>query len=230
MSASGGKRTALWSIGIGLILLVAGGLILRNQIIDQWHIWNLSDEDQTVRWEAARRLGERGVIRATPRLIAALRRDLAPAGGGAGRPSPIDGSPIARALVALGTPALAAALEDRNAEIRCFAAGRLGEHLMRTEAAVPALTRALRFEDRETLLCVLNALSAYGRGAKAAAPRLIEMLATRRSEEWLWVAGALWSIDRRHPALPAALRKGLEDEDPLVRDVAAQYLGELGPQ
>ena len=106
MRHSRGKRTAMLSGAMALMVLVAAGIAMKDRIHEEYWIWRLRHSDSE--WEnvaAAKKLGELRSVRAVPEIVRAYYR--LPPISGAGHTAP---SEIRMALVQIGEPAVPALL------------------------------------------------------------------------------------------------------------------------
>lgn len=117
---------------------------------------------------------------------------------------------------------LLGAFGDPSWRVRRIAAAAVARQ--EGEAAVEALTRALREQHRD--FSVLNAtLSALAASGADVLPRLVELLESPDTDLRIYVALALGHLGR-HEAVPALVR-ALADESPNVRVHALEALGRL---
>jgi len=72
--AARGKTIALWSAGLGVIVLLGGAVALREQLLEEWHIHKLRTGDPEEARRAAEALGRMGSVRAVPALLEAACR------------------------------------------------------------------------------------------------------------------------------------------------------------
>jgi hypothetical protein len=83
--AARGKTMALSIAGVGILVLLAGAVVLREPILEEWHIHKLRTGDPEEARRAAEALGKMGSVRAVPALLEApgrSRRKSSPAGAG----------------------------------------------------------------------------------------------------------------------------------------------------
>jgi hypothetical protein len=72
--AARGKTIALWSAGLGVLVLLAGAVVLRERILEEWHIHKLRTGSPEEARRAAEALGKMGSVRAVPALLEAPGR------------------------------------------------------------------------------------------------------------------------------------------------------------
>ena len=75
MGRSRGRRVALWSMLVALVVLAGAAFVCRDAIVDEWQIRQLRSDESETRRAAALTLGERRSERAVPALIDLLRGD-----------------------------------------------------------------------------------------------------------------------------------------------------------
>jgi HEAT repeat protein len=147
-----------------------------------------------------------------------------------GRRAAIDVLEALGRQAAPAAPALLAALADRDRFVRWAAARALGKvRPTNTETVIPALTRLLKDGDLNLELAAVNALCAYGPGARAALPALTEAVRAPEPEMRLAVMRALECIGSDEAAWLAVLNAALTDPDGRVRQVAGELLEKVGP-
>jgi predicted Zn finger-like uncharacterized protein len=123
-------------------------------------------------------------------------------------------------------PALIAALEDKDAEVRGSAAVTLGIIGPDARAAVPGLTQALKTGDPEFKAEAAFALGHIGPAAKAAAPALADALKDRDATVRRFAAEALYQVDPQRVAEVVDTLIGvLADRSANNRVYAAKDLG-----
>jgi HEAT repeat protein len=170
-------------------------------------------------------------------LLAGLRQALPALAAGVqddpdvqGRRAAIDVLEALGRQAAPAAPALLAALADRDRFVRWAAARALGKvRPTNTETVIPALTRLLKDGDLNLELAAVNALCAYGPGARAALPALTEAVRAPEPEMRLAVMRALECIGSDEAAWLAVLNAALTDPDGRVRQVAGELLEKVGP-
>jgi len=127
-------------------------------------------------------------------------------------------------------PALVVALSDHDRFVRWAAARALGKiRPPDVGTVVPALARLLGDGDRDVALSALAALAAFGPGARAALPALLEAAQAREPELRMAALRALESIGSEDAASLAALSAALTDTDSRVREVATEVLESAVP-
>ncbi|HVX14777.1 MAG TPA: HEAT repeat domain-containing protein [Pirellulales bacterium] len=217
----------------------------------------LDDPDKIVRSEAAAALGRIGspAKKATPRLLRALGdqaavritavealgqiraepRAAVPALAKALRdPWPLVRTNAAKALACFGgeatnaIPALERASKDIDANLRVEAAYALWCIDKRQDALRRLYSALARFDfETEGAACIaIRRLADIGRENEDVAPRLMEFLNHGHPLK-VEIAMALWDLNRR-PEAVAALTAALEDEQFVIRRVAARALETLG--
>jgi HEAT repeat protein len=170
-------------------------------------------------------------------LAAGLRQALPALAAGATDDPDVEGRRAAiDVLEALGrqaapaAPALVAALADRDRFVRWAAARALGKvRTTNTETVVPALVRLLKDGDLDVGLAAVNALAAYGPGARTALTALAEAAHASEPEMRLAAMRALERIGCDDATSLAVLNAALTDSDGRVRQVAGELLEKMGP-
>jgi HEAT repeat protein len=134
-------------------------------------------------------------------------------------------------------PALARALKNPDRRVGQQVAQTLT--LLGPEAAdaVPALTEALQDQDESLQVHAALALGKIGPAARAAVPVLAALLAAEgnapggeQTKLRVYVAQALWRIDRRSDLAVPALLAAMKDKNSAYRGFVAAILGEIGPE
>ncbi len=125
-------------------------------------------------------------------------------------------------------PALVAALDDRDPEVRAAAAWALGALGGAAEPAVPGLAGSLRDEQEAVRTAAAQALGALGPRARSAAPALFAALDDPRAGVRAAAAQALARVELTAESV-SSLSKALGNPDAYVRAFAAWSLGNLGP-
>jgi HEAT repeat protein len=189
-------------------------------------IWEkaLANADETTVHHAMDALAALGKP-AVPRLIDALKHEkLRPQVAHIlGHIGP-DAAPAAEALAKV-----AASQDARAASEAALALAKIGPA---AKAAVPQLSAALAKPDCACPHAIAYALGSIGADAAAAEPAL---LATLKSDDRSLAVMGAWALTKVKPADAVAkavpvLIAGLGDAHPQTRRVAAEALGELGPQ
>ncbi|MDE0483007.1 MAG: HEAT repeat domain-containing protein [Candidatus Poribacteria bacterium] len=185
------------------------------------HIEALSDEDPTVRSDAADELGLLGesAADAIPMLSETLRNNYEPARLNA-----------AYTLGAIGEPAVSALIEklaDENGPTRRMAAYGLAAV---GEPAVPALCEALEHENDGVRVEATYALAQIGSTAESAVSALIERSEDSNVEVRRYIPEAFGAIGASAaPAVPTLIDRLANDDDVQVRFESALALAQIGP-
>jgi HEAT repeat protein len=116
-------------------------------------------------------------------------------------------------------------IEDDDAGIRTYAARFLGEFAHWPEAT-EAATRLLDDANADVRQAATHALAEIGPPARAALPRLTELLQDTRKRYHIYAACALWKIDRRKETAVPVLARALRGRQ---RQWAMDVLMEMGP-
>jgi HEAT repeat protein len=150
-----------------------------------------------------------------------------------------------RALMALGNlggqahrimPVLRAALqetalEDEDESVRTRAAHALLQVGPEPDSEVAGLTDSLH---NELEVVRFHAAVALGNLSRHARPAVSTLIHTALWDEdpavRVEAAAALWKIDRKGPLVLPALIKALADDNELICWMAADYLGQIGPE
>jgi HEAT repeat protein len=128
-------------------------------------------------------------------------------------------------------PGLIGALDDPDAQIRVWAAGTLATLQAPEKAAVPALIKALKDSHANVRTHAVVVLGNIGKASQPALPLLASMLhddpdfGVRQD-----VIAALARLDGKGKKAIPAIIQALQDKEPSVRSIAAQWLGEYGPR
>ena len=77
MRGGRGKRVATWAGVLGVAVLIAAGIALKDVILREWYIYNLEHGDVPAKELAARRLGKLGSGRAVRALLEIIRSEEA---------------------------------------------------------------------------------------------------------------------------------------------------------
>jgi HEAT repeat protein len=128
-------------------------------------------------------------------------------------------------------PALTKALQEKDDLSRAYVAFALWKIEGKAEVPVAALIELTKDPSQPYYYLRKPAefLGAIGPPAKAAVPRLGEMLKEEDAAVRASAALALWQIDGRAEAALPALVAGLKDDDPRTRQYVAWALGVVGP-
>jgi HEAT repeat protein len=147
-----------------------------------------------------------------------------------GRRAAIDVLEAMGRQAASAAPALVGALSDRDRFVRWAAARALGKvRPANAELAVAPLARLLADPDGDLRLAAAAALGAYGPGARAALPALVDAARSPEPELRLAALRALESIGSDDEAALTALNAALGDSDGRVRRAAADALQKVSP-
>jgi HEAT repeat protein len=160
-----GRRTALGALAAALAVLAAGGVLLHEEVLVEWHLRRLRSEDGEVRVRSAEALAALGAARAIGPLLDALRDakgdDTQDAMGSTAPVAARDAldaalSALIRKAPERSAPHLIERLEQGDDETRLLATWRLGLCGRAGTPAVPVLLRNLEGGDYG-----LSAVSAY---------------------------------------------------------------------
>ena len=222
MIASRGRTTAIAAAVVTIVVILAGIVACHGYLLETYFIWKLDSKDQRVRRMAHSWLGEHKSVRAVPHLMRILRsyEEIDPDAASA---------TTLRAIGPPAVPALAEALRDPSFELRHEIARILRRMGPQAKDAVPALAEALGVKGGVLRKKAAEALWAMGPEARGAVPALIRGLRVDNrgpGEDLFQIAcsralGSMGSDARE--AIPA-LEERTRDEDPGVRDAAAQAL------
>jgi HEAT repeat protein len=147
-----------------------------------------------------------------------------------GRRAAIDVLEAMGRQAASAAPALVNALSDRDRFVRWSAARALGKvRPANADPVIAALARLLADPDGDLRLAAAAALGAYGPGARAALPALVEAAKAREPELRLAALRALESIGSDDSNALAVLSAALGDSDGRVRQAAADALQKVAP-
>ncbi|MFL5340755.1 MAG: HEAT repeat domain-containing protein [Gemmataceae bacterium] len=129
--------------------------------------------------------------------------------------------------VPAATDALLDMLKDPDPFARQTAARALGDIHPDDPRVIPALIAELDGPDKAT---ALRPLSQYGKAAKSAVPKLCQIMESDPESEVRW--NAIRTLGKIGPdarqAVPLLIKR-LKDEDNLIREHAAEALGDIGP-
>jgi HEAT repeat protein len=124
-----------------------------------------------------------------------------------------------------------AALEDADQSVRAQATHALLQVGPEPDSDIAGLIDALHNELEIVRFHASTALGDLGRDARAAVPVLIHTaLWDEDPAVRVEAAVALWKIDRTGPLVIPALMKALADENELICWIAADCLGQIGPE
>jgi HEAT repeats len=152
----------------------------------------------------------------------------------------------ASALRALGFPGVASdtavagliqLLDDPDGAIRLHVVMALGQIGLRNPLTIPALIRALEDSDAGTRArstfyvreLAAQTLGRMGASAKAAVPRLTEMLNDSHGDARHEAAIALWRINGNTNVIPHLISELARSTDPIACRNILTALGEIGP-
>jgi HEAT repeat protein len=191
-----------------------------------------SDSSPAVRRSAAATLGKFGTRAAgEPETVPALRRALAHSDARVRQNAAWALGQIGASGVEAAVPALKKLLKDGDAMVRRDTAQALGNGGAVSRDAVHDLTNTLHDDDLLVRRYATVALGKLGSVAEPAVPVLVGILDDRSANPELQREAllALCQIGGTNaPEILPALRKALRDEDPLLREVAAGALINLG--
>jgi HEAT repeat protein len=146
-------------------------------------------------------------------------------------------SAVADALGGIGLAAVpvltdAATDKDTDPTLRELAIKALVRAELGAEHVVPTLIAALEDADPSIREFAVDALIERGSAAKDAAPALVELMIRENDDEglpWKVTRGLLLKIGLDARAVPALI-KALNNDQAVVRDFAADLLGEIGTE
>jgi HEAT repeat protein len=174
----------------------------------------------------------KGLEQAVPELAAGLKDPLSEI-----RLRTVDVLESMGPLATPAIPALTKATRDPDLFVRWAAARTIGKiGAVQTELTVPALARLLRDQDLDVNLAAALALRRIGPPAKEAIPALVATLTASDAEKRKSALNALQGIGTDAASAIPAIAGRLTDEDPSkdsgpgVRSLAAEVLGNFGPQ
>ena len=124
-------------------------------------------------------------------------------------------------------PILIRLLGDANRNVRSNAATALGQIGREAKAAVPSLNLALKDGDERVRRNAATALGKMGPGAEEAVTSLMEYFKREEGDGQREAATALRQIG---PTAIAILISALKERDPIIRQYAAQALGQIQPK
>jgi HEAT repeat protein len=141
------------------------------------------------------------------------------------------GAQVATLLPMLRATLRATVVTDGDETVRSSALQALVQLGPQTGTQVPALVDTLRDDLAYVRLSAAHALGQLGAEAKEAVPALTTCcLRDPDPHVRLEAAVALWRIDRRGARVLPALVQALREEDEVLRWIAADCLGEMGPE
>jgi HEAT repeat protein len=192
----------------------------------------LEHPQEELRRQAAQRLLEisAAIAAVLPALSGVLRN---PDGAVRAQAASVLGELSAKMLASL--PSLRAALRtivltDSDENVRSVALQSLAQIGPEAQADVPSLLSSLKDEFPYVRLSAAHALGELGVRAKDALPALTTVLLYDASPRVrLEAAVAVWRIDRRSVRVLPTLMQALDDPDEVSRWIAADCLGEIGP-
>ena len=121
------------------------------------------------------------------------------------------------------------ALHDTDQSVLVAAIEAAGELKMTSENVLKALEEHL-VEPEELLTASLRTLVSFGKSASSLAPTISNLLAHERASVRVAAVDALAAVQPDNLALAGRLTEVLSDSEWEVRRVAAQALGEIGPE
>lgn len=183
MQAKRGKLFTLTIAALGLAVLVAAGLSMKEAAVERWYLSRLEAPSFTERFRAARMLGALRSTRAIPGLVALLREcnEQNAEATKAAEPWSTPGLLLVGILGEIGppaVPALAQALRETRGsreQWRRQACSALGE--INAEEAIPPLIELVEDEDPCVRWIALKMLGAMGPRAHSAVPALTRSIA-----------------------------------------------------
>jgi HEAT repeat protein len=141
------------------------------------------------------------------------------------------GGQVHRVLPVLRAALKEAAVKDADESVRTYAAHALLQAGPEPDSDVAGLIDSLHNELEILRFHAATALGNLGRDAHAAIPGLIHTaLWDEDPAVRVEAAVALWKIDRTGPLVIPALIKALADENDLICWIAADCLGQIGPE
>lgn len=188
--ASRDKKTAFWSMTLGVVVLVAVGVTSKDWVLETWYLHKLEHGDEAEKRAAAEKLGEMGSVRAIPGLFEALN-DFTSSDVSAVAWSPdgkllVTGSLLGNVRIwdvttgELLTIDLCTCSENKVTFTGSHAYLRILSKItqLRRKTALPRLIRALEAEEKNVRLAAAALLGRLGQDAEPAAPAL-----TRASQD-----------------------------------------------
>jgi HEAT repeat protein len=222
MKGRRGRRVTWWITGLGLLVLLACGILFKDWVLEEWYLYKLESGDIEEQKAAVQKLAEMGSTRAIPGFIRLLQWPSQ---------SPQLRTPAANALRRIGAPAVPAlttALENENEGIRLLAVdtlGKMGAEQAGAKAVVPVLIERLN-DESETVQ--LSAISALGdTQSREAVPALVELV---RSRSGLVRLRAIEALGRVGPGAKGAvplLSELTEAENLLIQTYSAEALNKI---
>lgn len=132
-------------------------------------------------------------------------------------------------VMALRAALCEAARHDMDETVRALAGKAFTQLDSQSPARVPALLEALRHEEPDIRFGAAQTLGDMGADARPALATLVQALQDRHLGVRLQAARAVWLIDRQVPPVIPVLIEALQGEDEVLRWIAADCLGEIGP-
>jgi HEAT repeat protein len=141
------------------------------------------------------------------------------------------GEQVHRVMPVLRAALKETALKDDDESVRTHATHALLQVGPEPDSDVAGLTDSLQSELEVLRFHAAAALGSLGRNARLAVPALIRV-ALRDEDPAVRVeaAAALWKIDRKGPLVIPALIDALADDNELICWIAADCLGQIGPE
>jgi HEAT repeat protein len=206
-------------------------LVFRGRPLGDW-VARLDSTDAAERAAAAAALLEagKGAGAVLPALVRAMQAAAWEARAAAAATLGEVGTQVLAALPAYRAALRAAVLTDPDTGVRTCALEALGQVGPQPRSRVPELIDALGDELAYVRLNAAYALGELGAEAKAAAGALVPL--ALRDDDFrvrLEAAVALWRIDRRAAVALPVLTEALCHPDEVLRWLAADCLGDMGP-
>jgi hypothetical protein len=152
MKTRQGRTVAVWSVVLGVLVLVGAGWAMRERVAEEYWLYRLEDGDEEEKRVAVERLGEIGSARALPIILVGSVED----------PEKYYLHRAARRIVSQrrkeSLSMLLSLVEKERWPARHLAIEFLGEFGSDAARAVPALFRALNDEDGRVRLAASHAL------------------------------------------------------------------------
>jgi hypothetical protein len=69
MTKRNARTIAMWCVGVGVVVVVVMGMVLKDRIREEYYLYRLEHGDKEAKKVAAERLGEIGSVRAVPVIL-----------------------------------------------------------------------------------------------------------------------------------------------------------------